>query len=235
MAQSNRDLSIDQTSYRPSLLDAYSVAPAWSPDGQQLAFVVGANIYRERILYTVEADGSELTEISETVSPPSWSPDGSRLAFAKLDGEDVVLYTVKPDGSDLQAITKITDRETFWDSRRSFSYLIWVNTLAWSPEGSHILFSCEARICVVDLDGVAVGESPFKEALWEPPVGGLWNLHRPEAAAAWSPDGSSIAVRVLIDSGQDPGNKPVVYTMDPDGSNVRVLVRTNKLREVQIP
>ena len=202
-------------------LDVYLAAPAWSPDGQQLAFVVPRARHRaHEFLYTVRADGSELSEISETDSPPSWSPDGSRLAFAKLDGEDVVLYTVKSDGSDPRAITKITDRETFWGPLRSDEIL--VPTLAWSPEGSQIMFSCEAQICVVDLDGVLVGESPFEEALWEPAgFEQAFVSHRPHSVAAWSADGSRIAVRA------SSGN-PVVYTMDPDGSNVRVLVRTKQ-------
>ena len=194
------------------------------------------------ILYTVRADGSELLEISETASPPSWSPDGSRLAFAKLDGDDVVLYTVKPDGSDPRAITRITDRGTFQDSRRFYD--IWIPTLAWSPEGSHIMFGCEARICVVDLDGALVGESPIEEALWEPDgFEQAFVNPRPQSVGAWSPDSSRIAVRVPIGSHLDPGGRnPVVYTMDPDGSNVRVLVRTEalvrfsaKLHEVQVP
>ena len=199
---------------RPSRLNAYHAVPEWSPDGQQLAFVEEDS---RRNLYTVRADGSELTKISETFSPPSWSPDGSRLAFTKLDGEDVVLYTVKPNGSDLRAITKITDREAYGGR-----YLIWITTLAWSPEGSHIMFSCGARICVVDLDGVAVGESPFEEYILSP----LFSTrisHRHHSAAAWSPDGSRIAVRVHIDCWTN--GKPVVYTMDPDGSNVRVQVK----------
>ena len=224
-----QDLMLRDPRDRRSSLDAEPAAPAWSPDGQQLAFVAEGNFSVGGILYTVRADGSELLEISETtVSPPSWSPDGSSLAFAKLDGDDVALYTVEADGSDPRAITKITDRETFRGSPRS--YRVWISTLAWSPEGSHIMFGCAARICVVDLDGVLVGESPFEEALWEP--AGFEQAFvnpRPQSVGAWSADGSRIAVRVPIGSHSNPGGgNPVVYTMDPDGSNVRVLVRTKQ-------
>ena len=226
-----QELSINQplpgSFRRPSRLDVYETAPVWSPDGQQLAFVAkGTNVVRS--VYAVRTDGSELTEISDTMSPPSWSPDGSRLAFAKLDGEDVVLYTVKPDGSDLQAITKVTDRETLYLGGR---YFTWITTLAWSPEGSHILLGCGIRVCVVDLDGVVVGESPF-ETILDPSISTLIS-RLPQSAAAWSPDGSSVAVRVHIDCWTD--GKPVVYTMDPDGSNVRMLVERVGAKPCQAP
>ena len=166
--------------------------------------------------------------MSETVSVASWSPDGHRLALAKLDGEDVVLFTVAPDGSDPQAITTITDRETFKDFHGR--YQSWIGTLAWSPNGTHIMFGCDVGLCVVNLDGVVVGESQIEEVPWDPRIGEMHG--RPQAA--WSPDGSKIAVRVPNDPRPDPGGNPVVYTMDPDGTNVDVLVRSGlaKLSEV---
>ena len=233
------DIWRDRTAYTPtrSRMDAFHVAPAWSPDGEQLAFVVFFYVYEEgrspslqRDVYTVRADGSGLRRVSETVSAASWSPDGHRLALAKLDGEDVVLFTVAPDGSDPQAITTITDREAFENFYGRYDS--WIGTLAWSPNETqtHIMFVCDVGLCVVNLDGVVIGESTIEEVPWHFRTGELYG--RPQAA--WSPDGSKIAVRVPNDPRPDPGGNPVVYTMDPDGTNVDVLVRSGlaKLSEV---
>ena len=53
-------------------------APAWSSDGQRIAFVANARIY------VVNADGSgqrRLTRNTVRFSDPVWSPDGRRIAF----------------------------------------------------------------------------------------------------------------------------------------------------------
>ena len=188
--------------------------PVWSPDSERIAFVLneGGHIWG---VYTVGADGSGLRRVSETVGVPSWSPDGHRLALAKRDGEDVALFTVATDGSDPQRITTITDRETF--EAVGSRYQSWINILSWSPSGDQILFSCDAGICVATLDGVIVGRLPIKEL----PIDGVpgWSM------AAWSPDGSRVAVRVPNNPPADSGGNPVIYTVNPDGTDLEVLVR----------
>ena len=81
------------------------------------------------------------------------------------------------------------------------------------------MFTCDVGLCVVNLQGDLVGETPIEE----PPRESRRLYGHPQAA--WSPDGSRIAVRLPDDPRQEPGGNPVVYTMDPDGTNVHVLVR----------
>ncbi len=171
--------------------------PQWSPDGKRIAYVRHDSEFT-MWLYTIEIEGGAPRRLRSTVSGPSWSPDGQRLAFAKADNDEVALYTVAADGSDSQRVTTITG----WQPRYGDSVptRASIGTVAWSPDGSKILFSCGGGICVVNVDGAPVSEAPL-----------------PGNAAAWSPDGSRIAI-LSTEHG------PVVQTVAPDGSDARVLV-----------
>ena len=157
--------------------------PRWSPDGRLLAFVRGVGS-AEQAVYTVGADGSDPRQISAAASLPSWSPDGERLALALPDGDEVALYTLAADGSDPRRLTTIEGWHSQGWNEGSYAEdpsVAWIETVAWSPDGSKILYTCGwASVCVVDVDGNPVGTSP--EDFGEP--------HGP----AWSPDGSRIAI-----------------------------------------
>ncbi len=210
----------------------------WSPDGQRLAFVTKTedrvddgkyNIREIAIytIYTIGADGADRQRLTEAVSGPAWSPDGRRLAYAKVDGDEVALYTSRVDGSDVRRVTTIEPghRERWHREllhRMSGESIIasdpayaWIETVAWSPDGSRLLYTCGWSVCVVDVDGSAVGRSP----------GGLAAR---VAVAGWSPDGSKIAVHrgnpefpAIHD--RIPDADVALYTMAPDGTDIEVL------------
>ncbi len=219
-----RVLSVDSVDAEPAALvrDLYVAAPPrWAPDGTQLAVLglgddvqLGDTSAKEMGVVIAAPDGSTPRTVAHTVSTVSWSPDGQRLALARLQGNAVQLVTIAPDGSDVQVIRQLTDRAglaAYVDVQHSI-YNAPLLHVAWSPDELHLLYSCGQQFCVVNLDGEIVGRSPEAFA-----------NDRGRAAAAWAPDGSRIAVRAA--GAPTPYGAVVLYTMAPDGSDVRVLVR----------
>ncbi len=86
----------------PQDLDIFNEHASWSPDAGQIAFEHNPESHCTEIspgqfecknnaqIYTVEADGNGLTELTaydpnRTDENPGWSPDGSQIAFARYD------------------------------------------------------------------------------------------------------------------------------------------------------
>ena len=184
--------------------------PQWEPNGTRLAFLTYRADPFVWSVYIIESDGTGLRRISETVGGFSWSPDGARIALAKPRGDDLALYAIPVDGAPGELIEVVPGGPV--DRGELGSWGHWVDPVEWSPSGEHILFLCESRICVVDTAGNRVGRSPYGL----PAENG-----RPKAA--WSSDGSRIAVRM------PRGSEVVLYTMGFDGTDVRVLVNSEEL------
>ena len=181
--------------------------PVWSPDSSKIAFVARAEEMEviggkgfSSVVYTVGADGSDLTKLGNTLSNPSWSPDGRRIAFIMREAGSAhgKLYTINHDGSDPREIISLQEDE----SARFRS----MGNVAWSPDGSEIQF----RSYVIRVDGSGLRQLPGRRN-------------------AWSPDGSKIATsnfkfdkryRVL-------GKEFVLHTIARDGSDRRVVATEN--------
>lgn len=79
--------------------------PAWSPNGQQLAYISKDDGNFE--IYVIKRDGSGKTRLTNDVHSdglPVWSPDGKWIAFRSDRSGSWVIYAMKPDGSDVRKV-----------------------------------------------------------------------------------------------------------------------------------
>ena len=76
--------------------------PAWSPDGQRIAWTRGSD------LWVMAADGTSPVNLSEgiadTLSKPAWSKDGSQLVFVRRTGGHDEIWRMNADGGGIAAV-----------------------------------------------------------------------------------------------------------------------------------
>jgi len=98
---------------------SYWDTPAWSPDGQQIAYqsVFGGNAQ----IAVASLDGaapSRVTDNPQDDARPLWLPDGQRIVFTARQGAQSVIYVAALDGGDLHALTPadvFSDSPALWN------------------------------------------------------------------------------------------------------------------------
>jgi len=110
--------------------DSNDDAPAWSPNGTQIAFTANRSSDRRRVwnrsaIHVVNVAQGTVTAVSPEdaqFGTPAWSPTGDRLAFLGHLGTGSAtndfVWTVAPDGADLTNHTEAIDL-SFGDSGMS--------------------------------------------------------------------------------------------------------------------
>ncbi len=148
--------------------------PVWSPDGDELLFLRGGELYR------VYSNGSRETRLTETdgkVGDYSWSPDGNKILYTLVVEEEFNsdIWVMNADGSSASRLTVPTD-EYVEPTKNDFG--------AWSPSGSKIAYTSvlglhSSNLIVMEQDGSG------KQSL----AGFSGNYF---SSVAWAPDASKL-------------------------------------------
>ena len=108
---------------------AFDGDPAWSPDGEQIAFTSERDGDRE--VYVMNADGSNAVRLTTSAGfdeNPSWSSGGKRIAFDSMRDGNLEIYIMNADGS---GVVRVTDHPA-------------IDAIPdWSPDGKRIVFVSE--------------------------------------------------------------------------------------------
>jgi imidazolonepropionase-like amidohydrolase/Tol biopolymer transport system component len=167
-------------------------SPAYSPDGEWLAFVGGESEEQHQVHVLRRADGSlhRLTSAPETATRSlyrfgrvAWTPDGAALIYA-WEGQ---LAKVALDGGeprDIPVVARLSfeRREpalppVTFPAKGSTQQARGFNGLALSPDGERVALLALERLWIVSAEGRVETSHPVHPAAW-----GL----------SWSPDGAAL-------------------------------------------
>ncbi len=128
--------------------------PSWSPDGQQIVYVVGSLKHTPLGIYDLRKHSKNTLLLKEMpwTFDPVWSSRDNRIAFTKLDGarfngqgflayRSGTIHTVNSDGTGLHQVTDEEDN---------------AHDPAWSPYGDELVCSIRIgspQLFKSDLDG----------------------------------------------------------------------------------
>jgi Tol biopolymer transport system component len=181
-------------------LDEFEFNPKWSPVDNRLAFrsfFSEVDNPPEYNIYILDASGTQRTQLtrfeSGFIDDIQWSPDGTRIAFT---------YAPRySDGGNLDLYMVNADGT---DLERLTTDFHLPGNFDWAPNGGQIAFSAspdyKSDIYVVDV--ISKNHSQLTDT---PSVYG--------SSPKWSPNGQHIAYLA----------SDVLYVMDADGQNQRVL------------
>jgi Tol biopolymer transport system component len=158
----------------------------------RIAFTGNSATPGNRVIYTIEPDGTNQQTVVTSAQDPSWAPDGARLAFtARLDWK---IELINPDGSGRASVTNpgccvALDSDPDWSP--DASRIAFGRFFTFKKGSGSALFSI--RPDGSDERGLAGGYEP-----------------------AWSPDGKRIAyVRETVTFEEDEeGNQYEVFDYD---------------------
>jgi Tol biopolymer transport system component len=193
-------------------------ARGWSPDGKRI--VLTATIADNVDIHVVDVQTGQLTRLTSAPGvdrDPSWSPDGRQLAFSSSREGMPQVYVMDADGSHQRRLTSLVTAAL---------------APRWSPDGALIAFTS--------------GPDGNRDLYLMAATGGTVQrltkgAHLTRDPAAWSPDGSRIAVQIadlkdynvgIVRLGNEPRAPLLIassaaydgsFTWSPDGKQLAFI------------
>ena len=178
-------------------------SPSWSPDGRYLAYqaidsaaATGWDVY----IHDLEHDTYEAVYVTPGMDGlPAWSPDGQRLAFVGLEAESETYAILLLDIANGEVTSLLGLAEA------SFNV-----PLAWSPDGSALVFSAPLAFRNVNLYRIEIASGEMRQLTSD--SGGA-------TEPDWSPDGR----RIAFTSYRPQGVVLRIYTIDANGGDMTLI------------
>lgn len=189
--------------------------PAFSPDGNSVAFRRQSDKPGVSGIYVKKINAEETTQITSTPSDccPAWAPDGKTIAFTRFaDGNDVAIY--------LAPATKAAEKQLDVNGQKLSVTLNGteqkLNThgvapkrgeLAWAPDGKAIVFTSANGLALLSL------ESQTVKRLTEPPP----------LSEDWGPAFSSDGETILFVRTRDIGIPEDILSVSKSGGKTTLI------------
>ena len=156
----------------------YEGLPAWSPDGQTIAYAAAINdtlqIFTRRLS---SATPAQVTQAPYDCKHPFWSPDGKRIYYVSLARDRESLWSIGAAGGTPQVVIENASRGAISPDGRTLAFLR-------DEEGADIVGASALWL------SSPVAAEPMR---YEP----LDPLRINEAALAFSPDGASLGLSLV--------------------------------------
>ena len=174
--------------------------PAWSPDGNWIAFTSDVSKNQRYDIYKIDINGKNLQQLTDDEKynfSPAWSPDGEQIAFySRRDNGGI--YVMNADGKRIRRVSHPQDTGSL---------------PSWSPDGKHIAYYvgiAGGGIYIMDVNG--------RNSRRVTPLN-IWS-----ESPAWSPDGDWIAYDAEIDNPWgNPNVDQNIYIVSIDGGKPRQI------------
>jgi Tol biopolymer transport system component len=185
-----------------NLENEYLVKPAWSPNGEWIAFLNESGTRGD--IYLIRPDGTGLRRLTDSndISRDGnlvWSADGKQLAYSAYRGGSIEIFVMDVE----KALQGAPASQQLTDSLSPFRNLV----TAWSPDGTRIAFSSDQdgnmEIYLMNPDGSKMVR--------------LTNNPTSDTEPDWSPDGKQIVFSSDRDDNVD------IYVLDVEEALQRAV------------